>query len=72
MKALQLYEYKYRDNYAEHAGLSDDEKLDMGVIAQEVQRIIPDAVKTIGPVTISGGETIEDFHIVNKVSEYEQ
>lgn len=37
-----------------------------GVIAQEVQRIIPDAVSSAGPFTLSDGREINDMLIVNK------
>ena len=39
----------------------------MGVIAQEVQKILPDAVKPIGDVHMNNGAVIEDFLAVNKV-----
>ncbi|PIO31732.1 hypothetical protein AB205_0049410 [Aquarana catesbeiana] len=37
-----------------------------GVIAQEVQEILPEAVKETGDVVCANGETIENFLVVNK------
>lgn len=39
----------------------------VGVIAQEVQQILPDAVKEGGDVVCSNGETIPNLLVVNKV-----
>lgn len=39
----------------------------IGVIAQEVQEILPEAVKETGDVVCANGETIENFLVVNKV-----
>lgn len=36
--------------------------------AQQVKEVIPDAVKTTGDVTLSNGEKIENFLLVNKAS----
>lgn len=40
---------------------------DTGVIAQEVRRVIPEAVKEAGDVTLPNGDTIPKFLVVNKV-----
>ena len=48
-------------------GLSEEEALDTGVLAQEVQRIIPDAVKATGDLDLGNGNKIENFLVVNKV-----
>ena len=66
---LKLYNYRYRDSFAEYAGLSDDEKLDTGILAQEVATVIPDAVRETGDVTLNSGRVIDNFKVVNKVSE---
>lgn len=39
-----------------------------GVIAQEVQQILPEAVKEGGDVVCANGETIPNLLVVNKVS----
>lgn len=41
----------------------------VGVIAQEVQQILPEAVKEGGDVVCSNGETIPNLLVVNKVTE---
>lgn len=38
-----------------------------GVIAQEVQEILPEAVKDTGDLVFSNGKTLENFLVVNKV-----
>ena len=38
----------------------------MGVLAQEVEQVLPDAVKHSGDVTLHDGSVIEDLLIVNK------
>lgn len=38
-----------------------------GVIAQEVQQILPEAVKDSGDVVCANGETIPNLLVVNKV-----
>lgn len=39
----------------------------LGVIAQEVKELLPSAVKAVGDVTCSDGETIPSFLMVDKV-----
>lgn len=43
-------------------------RLPAGVIAQEVQQILPEAVKEGGDVVCANGETIPNLLVVNKVS----
>lgn len=40
-----------------------------GVIAQEVQQILPEAVKDSGDVLCANGETIPNLLVVNKVTQ---
>lgn len=40
----------------------------VGVIAQEVKEIFPEAVKDTGDMVFATGKTIENFLVVNKVS----
>ena len=65
--AMRLYKYRYIDDYADVVGLTDEELIDLGVLAQEVYDILPDAVKNAGDVELGNGEIIEDFLMVNKV-----
>jgi len=65
---LRLYQYAYCDEFAEYAGLSADRRLDTGVLAQEVMKVLPDAVKQTGDIALPSGEVIDKFLVVNKVS----
>ena len=38
----------------------------MGVLAQEVEQVLPDAVKHTGDVVLENGIVIEDLLVVNK------
>lgn len=40
----------------------------LGMIAQEVQEILPRAVREVGHVTCENGETLENFLMVDKVT----
>lgn len=68
MKELNVYKYRYNEEFAEHAGLSDDELEDTGVLAQEVKEVLPDAVRETGDIILPNGQRIENFLVVNKVS----
>ena len=46
------------------SGLAD--RSQTGVIAQEVQKILPDAVSSSGPYLLNNGELIDDLLIVDK------
>lgn len=41
--------------------------IDTGVLAQEIQKVLPDAVKEGGSILLPNGELIENFLLVNKV-----
>lgn len=64
MANMRIVRYRYIPEFAHHAGLS--ETTDTGVLAQEVQQILPDAVRTGGDVHLSNGDCIESFLVVNK------
>lgn len=61
---MRIYRYRYIPEYVEHAGLK--EVSDTGVLAQEVQQILPDAVRPGGDVLLGNGDCIEGFLVVNK------
>lgn len=42
--------------------------MDTGVIAQEVQKILPEAVKETGDIELENGERVDNFLVVNKVN----
>jgi myelin regulatory factor len=65
--------FNYDPSFAEHSGLLGYDPraaapaLDTGVIAQEVRRVLPEAVREAGDVTLPNGDTIPKFLVVNKV-----
>ncbi|RXM36399.1 Myelin regulatory factor [Acipenser ruthenus] len=61
---MRLVHYQYRPEFAATVGI--DTTAETGVIAQEVQEILPDAVKESGDVVFANGETIENLLVVNK------
>ncbi|KAG9475693.1 hypothetical protein GDO78_003871, partial [Eleutherodactylus coqui] len=61
---MRLVQYHYKPEFASTVGL--DDTAETGVIAQEVQEILPEAVKETGDVLCANGETIESFLVVNK------
>ncbi|KAM4617630.1 myelin regulatory factor isoform 2-T2 [Discoglossus pictus] len=61
---MRLVHYHYKPEFASTVGLDDTSET--GVIAQEVQEILPEAVKESGDVVCANGETIENFLVVNK------
>jgi len=64
---LRVVNYRYDDQFANVAGLSLDQRSDTGVLAQELHRVLPDAVLETGDVLLPTGETIPNLLVVNKV-----
>ncbi|XP_043195479.1 myelin regulatory factor-like isoform X3 [Amphibalanus amphitrite] len=64
VQKLRVVKYNYVDEFADSVGLED--AADTGVIAQEVQRILPDAVRPAGDVTLPSGKKVDNFLVVNK------
>ncbi|GFR01934.1 myelin regulatory factor, partial [Trichonephila clavata] len=63
---LRIVHYRYLPEFGEGVGLSS--MGDTGVIAQEVQHILPEAVREAGDVRLQDGHVIEKLLVVNKVS----
>ncbi|XP_054165313.1 uncharacterized protein LOC128962921 isoform X2 [Oppia nitens] len=63
---MRIVRYQFKPEFAKEVGLEGDNILGTGVLAQEVQKILPDAVKETGDVVLPDGETIENFLVVNK------
>ncbi|KAM8971972.1 myelin regulatory factor-like protein [Pelodytes ibericus] len=61
---MRLVEYDYRPEFATAMGI--DSFHETGMIAQEVQNVLPRAVKEGGNVTCQNGDTIENFLMVDK------
>ena len=69
VKKINVVEFNYKPEYL--SGFSESEiaalqKQQVGVIAQEVGSIIPDAVKSAGDVTLANGRSVNNMLIVNK------
>ncbi|XP_031420495.1 myelin regulatory factor isoform X3 [Clupea harengus] len=61
---MRLVHYQFKPEFAASVGIEDT--ADTGVIAQEVQQILPEAVKEGGDVVCTNGETIPNLLVVNK------
>ncbi|XP_059488155.1 myelin regulatory factor isoform X2 [Neocloeon triangulifer] len=65
VQLLRLVNFRYAQDYCAHAGVHG-QPADTGVIAQEVQRVLPEAVSSAGAVVLPSGRRIDDFLVVNK------
>lgn len=63
VKQLNLYNYAYTDEFCDYSNIEQPEQF--GVIAQEVQNILPDAVRNNGAASLESGK-IENVLTVNK------
>ncbi|XP_015248159.1 PREDICTED: myelin regulatory factor isoform X4 [Cyprinodon variegatus] len=61
---MRLVHYQYKPEFAATVGIEN--KAETGVIAQEVQQILPEAVNEGGDVVCANGETIPNLLVVNK------
>lgn len=65
VKALEIYDYQLTEAWAEHAGRSET-RSETGVIAQDLQQVIPDAVRnTKQVVELSDGEVVNELLVVD-------
>ena len=69
MQQLRVVRYQYAPEFAVHAGLPADPNVasDTGVIAQDVQMVLPEAVLAAGDIILPSGRRIDNFLVVNKV-----
>ncbi|XP_060234076.1 myelin regulatory factor-like protein isoform X3 [Meriones unguiculatus] len=61
---MRIVEYDYKPEFASTMGINTAHQT--GMIAQEVQEILPRAVRDVGGVTCGNGETMENFLMVDK------
>ncbi|KAM4883159.1 myelin regulatory factor-like protein [Thomomys bottae] len=61
---MRIVEYDYKPEFASAMGINAAHQT--GIIAQEVQEILPRAVREVGDVTCEDGETLETFLMVDK------
>lgn len=59
---LKLYSYNYKPDFAQLSGVQSD----VGVLAQELKEIIPEAVIETGDVVLPNGEEVKNFLHVDK------
>lgn len=74
---INMYQYRYLPSYEEYAGLKNTHKYvdgssptdvpKVGILAQQVSQILPDAVQVVGDVVLPDGRVLEGFLVVNKV-----
>uniref|UniRef100_A0AAQ4RP23 Myelin regulatory factor n=1 Tax=Gasterosteus aculeatus aculeatus TaxID=481459 RepID=A0AAQ4RP23_GASAC len=61
---MRLVHYQFKPEFAACVGI--ESTAETGVIAQEVQKILPEAVKEGGDIVFANGETIPKLLVVNK------
>ncbi|KAK6292363.1 hypothetical protein J4Q44_G00369470 [Coregonus suidteri] len=61
---MRIVEYDYKPEFASKMGI--DHIHETGIIAQEVKKLLPAAVKEVGDITCSDGEKIHNFLMVDK------
>ncbi|XP_015586527.1 myelin regulatory factor isoform X4 [Cephus cinctus] len=66
VQQLRVVRYRYAPEFALHSGLGIKPQEDTGVIAQEVQQILPEAVLPAGDIVLPNGQRIDNFLVVNK------
>lgn len=70
IQRIRVVKYRYQPQFAVHSGLATitdcNDVMDTGVIAQEVRKVLPDAVKEAGSVRLPNGFVIDNFLVVNK------
>ncbi|KAI5726485.1 hypothetical protein M8J76_003502 [Diaphorina citri] len=64
VQQLNVVQFHYTPEFALHFGLASSG--DTGIIAQEVQRILPEAVSSAGDVQLPDGTRYDNFLVVNK------
>lgn len=63
---MQLYRYLHTKEYAQYGGLPDQRAKSVGVLAQELETILPDAITKAPDINFEGGKKMEGPLFVNK------
>jgi hypothetical protein len=63
---LRIVKYQYDPTFAEYSEINSNH-FDTGIIAQDVQKVLPDAVHSGGNVRLTNGVQIQNFLQINKV-----
>jgi len=67
LRQVKLYRYTLKDEWSSVAGRADHPNEEVGVLAQELHQIIPDAVRRRSTATVLGdGTSIPDLMVVDK------
>lgn len=67
VRRLTLYDYDLKDSWTAVSGRKGEHVSEAGVIAQQVQAILPDAVRpTNTNVTLANGKVVDNLLMVNK------
>jgi len=67
LKAMKFYNYSLKDAWADSAGIDEvDRHHQTSVLAQELQQVLPEAVKTTSDRKLADGSVVEQLLIVNK------
>ncbi|XP_050430829.1 myelin regulatory factor-like protein isoform X2 [Adelges cooleyi] len=64
VQKINVVQFSYKPEFSSMFGLSLEQ--DTGIIAQEVQAVLPEAVTNTGEVSLSNGDVYDDFLVVNK------
>ncbi|XP_044261502.1 myelin regulatory factor isoform X3 [Tribolium madens] len=65
VQKLRVVRYDYEPSFASQLS-RDSQNSDTGVIAQEVAKILPEAVRPAGDLVLKNGQSIDNFLVVNK------
>lgn len=68
VQKLNVVHFSYKPEFSSLFGLSLKEG-DTGIIAQEVQHVLPEAVTNAGGIALPNGTVYENFLVVNKVND---
>ena len=66
VRKLGLYRYRLSDSWGEHVGREGKDAEEWGVLAQELQQVMPEAVRETGDQILKDGSKIENLLVVNK------
>jgi hypothetical protein len=65
VQKMRVVRYDYEPSFASQLS-RDSQRSDTGVIAQEVAKILPEAVRPAGDLVLENGTSIDNFLVVNK------
>lgn len=67
MRLFLNLRYEYEPEFALFSNINPD-RADIGVIAQEVAKVLPEAVSTSENILLPNGRSIDNLLVVNKVN----